>query len=84
VAARSGTRRAGKPVIKSPSPAGGKKEMHPVAPAVFQARQLRKALGIPAGQPIPAPRLAAAIAGRHGPKAKKQALFTANTASKGK
>jgi len=44
----------------------------------FQPGGLHKSLGVPQGQPIPAAKMAAALAGKAGPKAKSQALFARN------
>jgi hypothetical protein len=56
---------AKKQTIKSP----GKK------PVTFQKGGLHSSLGVPQGQKIPAAKLAAAQAGKFGPKAKAQASF---------
>jgi len=42
-------------------------------PVSFQAGGLHQSLGVPAGQNIPAAKMAAAKAGKFGPKAKAQA-----------
>jgi hypothetical protein len=39
----------------------------------FKRGGLHESLGVPEGQPIPPAKMAAALAGRCGPKAKKQA-----------
>jgi hypothetical protein len=41
----------------------------------FQKGGLHRSLGVPQGQKIPASKMAAAKAGRYGPKAQKQANF---------
>jgi hypothetical protein len=43
------------------------------APVSFQAGGLHKSLGVPAGETIPAAKIAAAKAGKYGPLAAKQA-----------
>lgn len=42
-------------------------------PVSFQKGGLHRSLGVPQGQKIPASKMAAAKAGKYGPKAKKQA-----------
>ncbi len=44
----------------------------------FTKGGLHKSLGVPAGQPIPATKMAGALAGNYGPKAQKQARFKKN------
>jgi hypothetical protein len=44
-------------------------------PVTFQKGGLHRSLNVPQGQKIPASKMAAAKAGRYGPKAKKQASF---------
>jgi hypothetical protein len=44
-------------------------------PITFQRGALHAQLGVPAGQPIPPGKKAAALAGRYGKKAKKRAVF---------
>lgn len=39
----------------------------------FKKGGLHQSLGVPEGQPIPADKMSAALAGKYGPKAKKQA-----------
>lgn len=39
----------------------------------FQKGGLHRSLGVPEGEPIPADKMNAALAGRYGPKAKRQA-----------
>jgi hypothetical protein len=63
VAAKKAT---GKQVIK------GKPGAKPVS---FQPGGLHKSLGVPAGQTIPAAKMAAAAAGKMGPLAQKQAVM---------
>lgn len=55
-------------VVKSP----GKK------PIVAKAGGLHKSTGTPAGKPIPKSAFNAALSGKLGPKAQKQALFKKN------
>lgn len=43
------------------------------APVTFQKGGLHQSLGVPQGQKIPAAKMAAAKAGRYGPKAQSQA-----------
>jgi hypothetical protein len=43
------------------------------APVKFKAGGLHRSLGVPAGETIPAAKMAAAKAGDYGPKAQKQA-----------
>ena len=47
-------------------------------PISFQPGGLHKSLGVPQGQPIPAAKMAAALAGKAGPKAAAQARFARN------
>lgn len=47
-------------------------------PITFQPGGLHASLGVPASQPIPPAKMAAAKAGKKGKKAKKQANFAAN------
>lgn len=51
---------------------GGKKGQSPIK---FKAGGLHESVGVPEGEPIPADKLAAAKAGKYGPKAEKQANF---------
>lgn len=44
-------------------------------PVEFQKGGLHQSLGVPQGQPIPAAKMQAALAGKKGPKAKKQAVM---------
>jgi hypothetical protein len=67
VAGKSG----GKKVIK-PKPGSGQKAVS------FQQGGLHQSLGVPAGQPIPAAKMQAALSGKKGPKAKAQANFAVN------
>lgn len=50
----------------------------------FKAGGLHRSLKVPAGKKIPASKMAAARAGRYGPKAKKQALFARNVLTGGR
>ena len=70
------TKRAKKTPGKTVKPGGtqvikakGKK------PLTFKKGALHRALGVPQGQPIPAGKKQAALAGRYGPRVKKQAVF---------
>jgi hypothetical protein len=45
------------------------------APVSFRKGGLHESLGVPQGQKIPAAKMAAAKAGKYGPKAKQQANF---------
>lgn len=65
----------GKTVIK------GKPGSKPVS---FQPGGLHKSLGVPAGQKIPAAKMAAAKAGKMGPLAAKQANLAAGMLAKGR
>lgn len=47
-------------------------------PITFSKGGLHRSTGTPMGKPIPAAKRAAALAGKDGPKAKKQALFSKN------
>lgn len=72
MAVRKKSTAGGKKTIKSP----GKK------PISFKSGGLHKSLGVPAGKPVPKAKMAAALAGKHGPKAKKQAMFAKNVLGK--
>lgn len=50
----------------------------------FTPGGLHRSTGTPMGQKIPAGKMAAAMAGRYGPKAKKQAMFARNVLRRGK
>jgi len=70
------TKRAKKTPGKTVKPGGtqvikakGKK------PLTFKKGALHRALGVPQGQPIPAGKKQAALAGRYGPKVKKMAVL---------
>ena len=68
-------KKAGKTVIKGKA---GK-------PAVsFKPGGLHQSLGVPAGQNIPAAKMAAAAAGKFGPKAKAQANLAQGMLAKGR
>jgi hypothetical protein len=54
------------------------------APVVFQKGGLHQSLGVPEGQPIPAAKMAAAKAGKYGPKAQKQANFATGMLAAGR
>lgn len=53
-------------------------------PITFKKGGLHASTGTPAGQKIPAAKMAAALSGRLGPKAKKQAQFAKNVLAKGR
>lgn len=57
---------------------GGKKAI------TFQQGGLHASLGVPKDKPIPKAKMAAARAGKYGPKAKKQAQFAANVLTGGR
>ncbi len=65
----------GKQVIKGK---GGK------PPVSFQKGGLHESLGVPQGQKIPAAKMAAAKAGKYGPKAEKQANFATGMLAAGR
>jgi len=44
-------------------------------PLRFREGELHRRLGVPEGQPIPAGKKRAALAGRHGPEVKRMATF---------
>ncbi len=72
--ARSGAAKAGsKQTIKAP----GKK------PITFAKGGLHQSLGVPQGQPIPAAKMASALAGKEGPTTQKQAQFAKNVLGAG-
>jgi hypothetical protein len=54
------------------------------APVKFTPGGLHKSTGTPAGQPIPAAKMAAAKAGKFGPKAAKQANMAAGLLAAGR
>jgi hypothetical protein len=53
-------------------------------PVQFQAGGLHQSLGVPAGEPIPAAKMAAAKAGKFGPKAKAQAVMATGMLAAGR
>jgi len=65
------TVRRGKKVTIKPKKKGQK-------PITFTEGGLHKSLGVPADKPIPPGKMRAALAGKYGPKAKKQALLKKN------
>lgn len=67
---------AGKPK-KTTMKAPGKK------PITFAKGGLHQSLGVPQGQPIPAAKMADALAGKAGPKAAAQARFAQNVLKQG-
>ena len=71
----------------APKKAAGKTTMKgkPGSPPIqFQKGGLHSSLGVPAGQPIPAAKMASALAGKEGPKAAAQARFAKNVLGKGR
>jgi hypothetical protein len=52
-------------------------------PITFNKGGLHRSLNVPAGKPIPAAKRQAALAGKYGPKAKKQAQFAKNVLKRG-
>lgn len=52
-------------------------------PVQFKPGGLHQSLGVPQGKPIPPGKMAAAAAGKMGPKAQKQARFAKNVLAKG-
>ena len=50
----------------------------------FQKGGLHRSVGVPQGQKIPASKMAAAKAGKYGPKAKKQAIMATGMLAKGR
>lgn len=48
---------------------------HFISKAIKKPGQLHRDLGVPQGQKIPAAKLAAAVAGRYGPKVEQRAHF---------
>ena len=82
-----------KPAVQRPTrrtspPKSAGKETIPAKggkPAVsFQKGGLHKSLGVPPDQPIPAGKMADALAGKAGPLAKKQATFANGFLAKGR
>jgi hypothetical protein len=53
-------------------------------PISFKPGGLHESLGVPKDKPIPAKDMQAALAGKKGPKAQKQANFAKNVLSKGR
>lgn len=53
-------------------------------PVSFSKGGLHRSVGVPEGQKIPASKVAAAKAGRYGPKAKKQANMATGMLAKGR
>lgn len=53
-------------------------------PVSFQAGGLHQSLGVPAGETIPAAKMAAAKAGKYGPKAKAQAVMATGMLAAGR
>ena len=52
-------------------------------PITFKKGGLHRSLNVPAGKPIPSAKRQAALAGKYGPKAKKQAQFAKNVLKRG-
>ena len=53
-------------------------------PIEFKKGGLHESLGVKQGEKIPADKMATAIAGKMGPKVKKQAMFAKNVLAKGR
>lgn len=53
-------------------------------PIKFKKGGLHKSLGVPEGEKIPASKMKAALAGKYGPKAKKQAVMAQGLLKKGR
>jgi hypothetical protein len=53
-------------------------------PITFQKGGLHESTGTPQGQKIPAAKMQAALAGKLGPRARKQAQFAKNVLAKGR
>jgi hypothetical protein len=53
-------------------------------PITFQKGGLHSSTGTPQGQKIPAAKMQAALSGKLGPKARKQAQFAKNVLAKGR
>lgn len=53
-------------------------------PLTFKKGALHRELGVPAGQKIPASKMAAALAGKDGTLAKKRATFAKEVLAKGR
>jgi hypothetical protein len=73
---KSGKGKSGKTTTLKPTAKGEK-------PISFKPGGLHQSLGVPAGQPIPPAKMAAAQAGKFGPKAQQQANFAVNVLGKG-
>ena len=71
-----------RPARRAAPPKSPKTETIPAkggnGPVTFQKGGLHKSLGVPPDQPIPAAKMAAALAGKAGPKAAAQARFARN------
>lgn len=65
------TPKVGQKVTLKPKKKGQKK-------ITYRKGGLHASLGVPQGQPIPKQKLRDALAGRYGPKAKKQAMMAKN------
>lgn len=57
-----------------------KRVPNPMGKGTITKGGLHRSVGVPQGQKIPAAKLAAAKAGKYGPKAKKQAAFASSLA----
>lgn len=53
-------------------------------PIKFRKGGLHRSLGVPEGEPIPKGKMRAALAGRYGPLAKKQAVMAKGLLAKGR
>jgi hypothetical protein len=71
---------------KAPAKAAGKTQTMKAPgkkPITFAKGGLHQSLGVPQGQPIPAAKMASALAGKEGPTAQKQAQFAKNVLGAG-
>lgn len=59
-------------------------KMEKIGNVSFHKGGLHESLGVPQGQKIPAGKMAAAKAGKYGPKAKKQAAFAQGFLAQGR
>lgn len=88
MAAAKGKSGGRKPAARKPAAKGTSKTQTisspGKAPIKFEKGGLHQSLGVPAGQPIPAAKMAAALAGKEGPKAQQQAQFAKNVLGAGR
>jgi hypothetical protein len=54
------------------------------SPISFRKGGLHQSLGVPQGKPIPPGKMASALAGKEGPRAKQQAQFARNVLGQGR